>query len=73
MEIPVLRGRDFADGDVEALLVSASAAKLLWGDEDPIGRRATLPLQSRTRLDSRRHRRRREAGQLAEKAPPTVY
>jgi predicted lysophospholipase L1 biosynthesis ABC-type transport system permease subunit len=33
---------------VEALLVSRSAAKLLWADDDPIGRRVTLPLQSRT-------------------------
>ena len=48
MNIPVLRGRDVADGDVEALLVSRGAAKLLWGDDDPIGRRVTLPLQSRT-------------------------
>jgi predicted permease len=73
MEIPMLRGRDFTGGDVDALLVSASAAKLLWGDTDPVGRRATLPLMSRTRAievvgvvgDVK------EA--LAEKAPPTVY
>ncbi len=43
-----MRGRDFADGDVEVMLVSRSAARLLWGDADPIGRHATLPLQSRT-------------------------
>jgi len=48
MRIPLLRGRDVADNDVEAMLVSRSAAKLLWGDVDPIGRRATLPLQSKT-------------------------
>jgi putative ABC transport system permease protein len=48
MAIPVLRGRDFAPGDDHALLVSAAAAKLLWGDVDPVGRRATLPLESRT-------------------------
>ena len=47
MRIPVLRGRDVADNDLEAVLVSRGAAKLLWGDEDPIGRRITLPLQSR--------------------------
>ena len=48
MGIPVLRGRDFAYGDDHVLLVSAAAAKLLWGDADPVGRRATLPLESRT-------------------------
>jgi putative ABC transport system permease protein len=48
LRIPVLRGRDVADNDLEAVLVSRGAAKLLWGDEDPIGRRITLPLQSRT-------------------------
>jgi putative ABC transport system permease protein len=48
MGIPVLRGRDVADSDVEVLLVSRAAAKLLWGDADPVGRHATLPLQSKT-------------------------
>jgi putative ABC transport system permease protein len=48
MSIPVLRGRDVAEGDVDVLLVSHAAAKLLWGDADPIGQRVTLPLMSRT-------------------------
>jgi putative ABC transport system permease protein len=48
MRIPILRGRDVADGDLEVMLVSRATAKLLWGDADPIGRRVTLPLQSRT-------------------------
>ena len=73
MQIPVLRGRDVARTDGDSMLVSASAAKLLWGDEDPIGRRATLPLMSRTNAipvvgivgDVKE--------QLAENAPPTVY
>jgi putative ABC transport system permease protein len=47
MKIPVLRGRDVADSDTEALLVSRSAAKMLWGDADPIGRRVTLPLEAK--------------------------
>jgi putative ABC transport system permease protein len=47
MRIPLLRGRDVADSDGEVVLVSAGAAKLLWGNEDPIGRRVTLPLMSR--------------------------
>jgi predicted permease len=74
MAIPLLRGRDFVAGDVEAMLVSRSAAKLLWGDEDPIGRRVTLPLQSRTVLkqivgivgDVKQ-------GEPSEAAAPTVY
>jgi len=73
MEIPLLRGRDFGAGDANAMLVSAAAAKLLWGDVDPVGRRATLPLISRTQMievigvvgDVRET--------LAEKAPPTIY
>jgi len=48
MKIPLLRGRDIAESDVEVMLVSRGAAKLLWGDDDPIGRHATLPLQSKT-------------------------
>ncbi|CAN5712384.1 ABC transporter permease [soil metagenome] len=48
MQIPIVRGRDVADGDSEVMLVSRSAAKLLWGEGDPIGRRVTLPLESRT-------------------------
>jgi putative ABC transport system permease protein len=47
MRIPVLRGRDVAANDQDAVLVSRGAARLLWGNEDPIGRRITLPLQSR--------------------------
>ena len=49
MGIPILRGRDVADGDIDVMLVSLNAARLLWGDADPIGQRVTLPLQSRTR------------------------
>jgi len=47
MRIPILMGRDVADGDSEVMLVSRSAAKLLWGDGDPIGRRVTLPLEAK--------------------------
>jgi predicted permease len=73
MQIPLMRGRDFVPTDRDAMLVSASAAKLLWGDTDPVGRAATLPLVSRTQLipvvgvvgDVKET--------LAEKAPPTVY
>ena len=73
MEIALLKGRDFAPSDVEAMLISSSAARLLWGDEDPVGKRVTLPLISRELkidvigiVDDVKE-------QLAEKAPPTVY
>ena len=74
MRIALLRGRDVADSDGEVLLVSRGAAKLLWGEDDPIGRNITLPLMSRTQL-------RRvvgivddvKQGELAEAPAPTVY
>ena len=50
MGIQVLRGRDIVESDAEVLLVSADAAKLFWGADDPIGRRATLPALSKTVL-----------------------
>jgi predicted permease len=43
MGIPVLGGRDIVAGDAEVMLVSENAAKLYWGTDDPIGRRAALP------------------------------
>lgn len=46
MGIPVLRGRDVVDSDAEVLLVSQDAAKLYWGADDPIGRRAALPFSA---------------------------
>jgi predicted permease len=73
MRIPVLRGRDVVENDGEVLLVSAEAAKLYWGADDPIGRRAALPF-SKTVL-------RRVVGivgdvkqrNLTEATTPTVY
>jgi putative ABC transport system permease protein len=50
LRVQLLRGRDVADSDTEVMLVSRGAAKLLWGSADPIGRRVTLPLQSKTVL-----------------------
>jgi putative ABC transport system permease protein len=49
IQIPLFRGRDVQDSDVDVMLVSRAAAKLLWGEADPIGHTATLPLQSKTR------------------------
>jgi predicted permease len=50
MGIQLLRGRDVVESDAEGLLVSADAARLYWGADDPIGRRATLPALSKTVL-----------------------
>jgi putative ABC transport system permease protein len=50
MRVPLLRGRDVAETDTDVMLVSHDAARLLWGDADPIGRRVTLPLESKTAL-----------------------
>jgi putative ABC transport system permease protein len=74
MRIPIVAGRDVADPDVEVMLVSRAAAKLLWGDASPIGQRVTLPLMSRTLTrqvigivgDVKQ-------GSLTEAAAPTVY
>jgi predicted permease len=74
MGIPVLRGRDVLDSDADVLLVSQEAAKLYWGADDPIGRRAMLPALSKTVL-------RQVVGivgdvkqrNLIEGATPTVY
>jgi putative ABC transport system permease protein len=73
LEIPLLRGRDVASSDRDAMLVSASAAKLLWGTDDPIGRRVTLPLVSRTTFIEVVGVVGDVKESLAEKAPPTVY
>jgi putative ABC transport system permease protein len=74
MRIPLLRGRDVAPGDDMVMLVSRSAARLLWQDADPLSQRVTLPLISRTEF-------RTVVGivgdvkqdSLADAAPPTVY
>jgi predicted permease len=74
MRIPIQRGRDIAAGDGPVMIVSRSAAKLLWGGADPLAQRVTLPLLSRTEL-------RTVVGiagdvkqdSLSDAAPPTVY
>jgi predicted permease len=73
MGIPILRGRDVVSSDREAMLVSASAAKLLWGDRDPVGQRVTLPLMSRTTFVDVVGVAGDVKETLAETAPPTVY
>ncbi|HEX2457436.1 MAG TPA: ABC transporter permease [Vicinamibacterales bacterium] len=74
LRIPLLKGRDVSDTDDEVVLVSRSAARLLWGEADPIGRRISLPLQSKTEQkqvigivgDVKQ-------GDLSEATSPTVY
>ena len=64
MRIPVAaRPRLRRRATTDVMLVSRGAARLLWGDGDPVGRSVTLPLISRPQLQhGRRHRRRRQAG-----------
>ena len=50
MRIPLLRGRDVALRDADVLLVSQAAAKRVWGADNPLGQRATLPVMSKTAL-----------------------
>jgi len=42
MEVPLLRGRDFTDGDTRTappvMIVSQATAQKFWGNDDPIGR-----------------------------------
>ena len=74
MNIRLHQGRDVNENDEEVLLVSRSAATLLWGTDNPIGRRVTLPLQSKSMLkrvigivgDVKQ-------GDLAAATAPTVY
>jgi putative ABC transport system permease protein len=52
MSIPLLRGRDFTDGDDDkaphVLIVSQSTAKTFWGSADPIGRTLRRSADPRT-------------------------
>jgi predicted permease len=73
MGIPVLRGRDVLDNDADVLLVSADAAKLYWGADDAIGRRAGLPALSKTGLQVVGIVGDVKQRNLVEDATPTVY
>jgi predicted permease len=50
MRVPLLSGRDVAENDADVVLVSRAAARLLWGDDDPVGHETRLPLESKTRV-----------------------
>ena len=41
--VPLLRGREFRDGDGAAVVVSESLAKAFWRQSDPVGRMLVLP------------------------------
>ena len=73
MGIPVRRGRDVLDGDVDVLLVSEDAAKLYWGTDDALGRRAILPAVSKTVLQVVGIVGDVKQRNLIEEATPTVY
>ncbi|HET9399513.1 MAG TPA: ABC transporter permease [Candidatus Acidoferrales bacterium] len=48
MRIPLLRGRDFLDSDLHALLISQSMAQMYWPEEDPIGHRMEFQFSPNT-------------------------
>ena len=48
--MPLAQGRGFQSGDARAVVVSASAAELLWPSQNPVGRRVRLgPTDEQTR------------------------
>lgn len=55
LEIPLLRGRDFNDGDrrdsASVVLINQAVARNVLGDADPIGRRISLPLGRDERVE----------------------
>ncbi|MES1258544.1 MAG: ABC transporter permease [Acidobacteriota bacterium] len=48
MKIPVVRGRTFAAGEQDAVIVSESAARAVWPNQDPIGRKWDIEKAPRT-------------------------
>jgi predicted permease len=42
LRIPLIRGRDLDPHDAHAVLVSATAARTFWPDQDPLGQRLTF-------------------------------
>ncbi len=53
MDIPILRGRTFTDGDASdagAMVIGADLARRVWGPIDPIGRRFTAAPNDRGRV-----------------------
>jgi putative ABC transport system permease protein len=48
MELPVVRGRTFLPGEQGVVIVSESAARAVWPDQDPLGKRWKLARAERT-------------------------
>ena len=48
MQIPVVRGRSFSPGETAAAIVSESAARALWPNQDPLGKTWQLAKAVRT-------------------------
>ena len=77
MKIPLLAGRDISREDIDVMLVSKSAAALIWKTPNPVGSRGTFPLMS---TPSQPFTREVigivgdvKQGELSDAAPPTVY
>lgn len=77
MNIPLLAGRDVKRDDVDVMLVSKSAAALIWKTPNPIGSRGTFPLMSTSSQPFTREVvgivGDVKQGELSDAAPPTVY
>jgi len=48
MSLPILRGRTFFEGERNAVIVSESAARVIWPNEDPVGKIWNLASAERT-------------------------
>ena len=48
MQLPIVRGRTFQPGEPDALVVSESAARAVWPNQDPLGKVLTLAGADRT-------------------------
>jgi predicted permease len=77
MEIPLLLGRDFAPGDVEAApkvaVVNETAARALFPEGSPIGRRFGFDKEKSVDVEVVGVIRDTKYNSLRDAAPPTVY
>jgi hypothetical protein len=48
MQLPVMQGRTFLAGEQDAVIVSESAARAVWPNQDPLGKRWNLANAERT-------------------------
>jgi predicted permease len=77
MRIPVLKGRALSDRDVRegprVAVINETAARLYFGDEDPIGRRFGRQTDRRSEIEVVGVVRDVRYASLREPAPPTMY